>query len=248
MLQKLPVNNFEWIEDASHFNKDFTKNYNEESNKGYFFEVDVHYPEKLHDLHNYLPFLPERIKIEQVEKLVANLHDKTEYVTLVRNLKQALNHVLVLKKVYRVIKFNQNAWLKPYIDMNTNLRTKEKNDVGKDFLKLMNNAVFRKTMENMRKRRNIKLITTERRRNYGVRKNYQNTKFFTENLLAVEMEKTHILMNKPIYLGLSILELSKILMYEFCYDYVIPKYGEITKLCYMDTGSFIVYIKTDNIY
>ena len=133
MSQKLPVNNFEWIKDTSQFNEDFIKNYNEESDEGYFLEVDVQYLEKLHELHNDLPFLPERMKIEKVEKLVANLHDKTEYVIHIRNLKQALNHGLVLKKVHRVIKFNQNAWLKPYIDMNTDLRKKAKNDFEKDF-------------------------------------------------------------------------------------------------------------------
>ena len=112
MPQKLPKNNFEWIKDTSQFNEDFIKNDNEESDKGYFLEVDIQYLEKLHDLHNDLPFLPERIKIEKVEKLVANFHDKTEYVIHIRNLKQALNHGLVLKKFHRVIIFNQNAWLK----------------------------------------------------------------------------------------------------------------------------------------
>ena len=249
MLQKLPVNNFEWIKDTSQFNEDFIKNYNEESDEGYFLEVDVQYLEKLHELHNDLPFLPERMKIEKVEKLVANLHDKTEYVINIRILKQALNHRLVLKKVHRVIKFNQNAWLKPYIDMNTDLRKKAKTDFEKDFFKLMNNAVFGKTMENVRKHRDIKLVTTERRRNYLVSEpNYQTKKFFTENLLAIEMKKTEILINKPVCLELSILELSKILMYEFWYDYVKPKYGENAKLCYMDTDSFIVHVKTDDIY
>ena len=109
MSQKLPVNKFEWIEDTSQFNEDFIKNYNEESDEGYFLDVDVQYPEKLHELHNDLPFLPERMKIEKVEKLVANLHDKTEYVIHIRNLKQALNHGLVLKKVHRVIKVSQNS-------------------------------------------------------------------------------------------------------------------------------------------
>ena len=106
---QIPVNNFEWIKDTSQFNKDFIKNYNEESDVGYFLEVDVQHLKKLHELHNNLPFLPERMKIEKVEKLVANLHDKTEYVIHIRNLKQALNHGLVLKKVRKVIKFNQNA-------------------------------------------------------------------------------------------------------------------------------------------
>ena len=109
MLQKLPVNNFEWIEDTSQFNEDFVKNYNEENDEGYFLKVDVQYLEKLHDLQNGLPFLTERMKIKKIEKLVPNLHDKTEYVINIRNLKQALNHGLVLEKVHRVIKFNQNA-------------------------------------------------------------------------------------------------------------------------------------------
>ena len=190
MSKKLPVNKFEWLKVTSQFNKDFIKNYNEESDEGYFFEVDVQYLEKLHELHNDLPFLPERMKIEKVEKLVANLHDKTEYVIHIRNLKQALNHGLVLKKVHRVIKFNQNAWLKPYIDMNTDLRKKAKNDFETDFLKLINNAVFGKTMENVRKHRAIKLVTTEERRNYLVSEpNYHTTKFFTEHLLAIEKKK-----------------------------------------------------------
>ena len=113
----------------------------------------------------------------------------------------------------------------------------------------MNNAVFVKTMENVRKHRNIKLVTTERRRNYlASEPNYHTTKFFTENLLAIEMKKTQITMNKPVYLGLSILDLSKTVMYEFRYNYVKPKYGENAKHCYMDTDSFIVHVKTDDIY
>ena len=113
----------------------------------------------------------------------------------------------------------------------------------------MNNAVFGRTMENVRKHRAIKLIKTERRRNYLVSEpNYHTIKFFTETLLAIEMKKTQILMNKPVYLGLLILELSNTVMYEFCYDYLKPKYGEDVKLCYVDTDSSIVYVKTDNIY
>ena len=113
----------------------------------------------------------------------------------------------------------------------------------------MNNAVCGKTMENVRKHRDIKLVTTERRRNYLVSEpNYRTTKFFTEHLIAIEMKKTETLMNKHVYLRLPILELSKKLMYEFSYDYVKPKYGEKAKLFYMDTDSFIAYTKTDDIY
>ena len=128
MSQKLPVNNFEWIKDTSQFNEDFIKNYNEESDEGYFLEVDVQYLKRILEFHNDLPFLLERMKIENIEKLAANLHDKIKFSMHIRNLKQALNHGLVLKKVYKVIKFNQNAWLKQYIDMSTDLRKKSKND------------------------------------------------------------------------------------------------------------------------
>ena len=124
-----------------------------------------------------------------------------------------------------------------------------KNDFEKDFFKLMNNAVFGKTMENVRKHRDIKLVTTDKRRNQLVAEpNYHTTKWFSENLLAIEMKKIKVKMNKPIYLGLSILEISKILMHEFWYDYMKPKYGDNIKLCYLDTDSFIIYIKKEEFY
>ena len=133
--------------------------------------------------------------------------------------------------------------------MNIKLRQKAENNFEKNFFKLMNNAVFGKTMQNVRKHRSIKLVITERRRNYLVSEpNYYTTKFFTESLLPIEMRKTQILMNKFVYLGLSILDLSKTAMYEFWYDYVKPKYGENEKLCYMDTDSFSFHVKADDIY
>ena len=138
--------------------------------------------------------------------LVTNLHNKTEFALDIRNLKEALNHGLILKKVHRVIKSNQNSWLKPYTYINTKLRKKGKNNFEKYFFKLMNNAAFGKIMKNVRKDRDIKLVTTESRKNYFLSEiNYHPTKFFTENLLGMEMKKAQILMNKPVYLGLSIL-------------------------------------------
>ena len=134
------------------------------------------------------------------------------------------------------------------IDINTKLRQKAKNNFEEDFFKLMNNAVFGKTVENVKKHRNIKLVTTEKRRNYLVSEpNCHTAKLFTENLLAIEMIKIQILMNKPVYLGLSILDLSKTVMYQFSYDYVKPKYVESVKLCYMDAGIFIPHVKIDDI-
>ena len=146
--------------------------------------------------------------------------------------KQALNHGLVLKNVIESLSLIKKACLKPYIDMNTDLRKAAKNNFEENIFKLMNNSVFGKTIENVRKHRDIKLIITEKRKNYLVSEpNYHTTKFCTENLLAIVMRKTEILMNKSVYLGLSILDLGKMLMYEFWYDYVKAKYDEKTKLC-----------------
>ena len=128
MSQELPVNNFKWIEDTSKINEDFIKDCYENSKKGYILEVGVKYPKKLHDLHSDLPFLPRRIKIDKCKKLVCDLHNKKKYVVHIKSLKQALNHGLKLKKVHRIIEFNQKAWLKPYIDMNTELRKLAKDD------------------------------------------------------------------------------------------------------------------------
>ena len=133
MSQKLPVNGFKWKKNMSKFNEEFIKNYDEDSDKGYILEVDVKYPKKLHGLHEDLPFLPKRMKIGKCKKLVCNLYDKKNYVVHIRSLKQALNHGLILKKVHRVIQFNQEAWLKPYIDMNTQYRKNAKNDFEKEF-------------------------------------------------------------------------------------------------------------------
>ena len=164
MSQKLPVNGFKLIKNVTEIDGKFTKNYNEDSDKGYIFEVDVKYPRRLHDLHSDLPFLPRRMEIDKCKKLVCNLRNKKKYVVHIRSLKKALNYGLKLKKAHRIIEFNQESWLKPYIDMNTELRKIAKNDFEKDFFKLMNNAAFGKTMENVRKHRNIKLVTTDKKR------------------------------------------------------------------------------------
>ena len=175
------------------------------SDKGYILEVGVDYPSKLHKLHSDIPFLPERIKINKTQKLVCNLRDKKKYVVHISILKQVLNHGLKLKKVHRVIEFNQEAWLKKYIDMNTELRKKASNDFEKDFFKLMNNAAFGKTMENVRKHRDIELVKTDHKRNKLVSEpNYHTINLISENISITEMKKMKVKMNKPIYLGLSI--------------------------------------------
>ena len=164
-------------------------------------------------------------------------------------MKQALDYGILLRKVCRVIEFNQETWLKPCIDINTELGIKAKNDFNKDSFKLINDSVFGKTMENVSKHRDIKLARSEKQRNYLVSKhNYRTTKCFSENLLAIEMDKINNKRNKRLYLGVSVLDISKIAMYEYWHDYAKVKYGNNAKLCYTDTDSFIVHVKSENVY
>ena len=189
------------------------------------------------------------MEVNKYKKLVCNLFNKKKYVAHINALKQALNHGLKLKKIHRIIKFNQEAWLKPYIDMKTELRKAAQNDFEKDLFKLMNNSVFGKTMENIRKHREIKPVTIDKKRSRLVSEpNYHTINLISEDLSIIEMKKTKVKMNKPIYLSLSILEISKTLMYEFWYDYMKPKYNNDVKLCYMDMDSFIMNIKTNDFY
>ena len=249
MTEKLPVRGFKWVNDISKIDEDFVKDYNKNDNKGYILDVDIDYPSKLQNLHSDLPFLPERMIINNTKKLVCNLNDKKNYIVHINVLKQALDHGLKLRKVHRVIEFEQEAWLKEYIDVNTELRKKATNDFEKDFFKLMNNAVFGKTMENVRKHRDIKLVKSDKKRNKLVSEpNFHTMKLIDNNLAIIEMKKVKVKINKPIYLGLSILDISKITMYEFLYDYVKIKYQDKARLCFMDTDSFVVNIKTKDFY
>ena len=249
MTEKLPVRGFRWVNDVSKIDEHFVKGYNKNDNKGYILDVDVDYPNKLQNLHSDLPFLPETRIINNTKKLVCNLNDKKNYIVHINVLKQALDNGLKLRKIYRVIEFEQEAWLKEYIDVNMELRKKATNDFEKDFFELMNNAVFGKTMENVRKHRDIKLVKTDKKRNKLVSEpNFHTMKLIDNNLAIIEMRKVKVKMNRPIYLGLSILDISKITMYEFWYDYVKIKYQDKARLCYMDMDSFVVNIKTKDFY
>ena len=206
MTEKSPVKGFRWMEDIPKIDEDFVKVYHKNDNKGYILDVDIYYPSKLQNLHSDLPFLPERMVINNTKKLVCNLNDKKNYIVHINILKQALDHGFKLKKVHRIIEFEQEAWLKEYIDVNTELRKKATNDFEKDFFMLMNNAVFGKTMENVRKHRDIKLVKKDKKRNKLVSEpNFHTMKLIDNNLAIIEMKKVKVKMNKPIYLGLSIL-------------------------------------------
>ena len=245
MSQPLPTRGFKWVSIKPSKISQLAKY----KSKGYLLEVDFKYPKELHNFHNDLPFMCERMKINGVEKLTPNLYDKKRYVIHIRALDQALKHGLVLERIHRAVEFKQSAWMKEYIHFNTKLRTAAKNDFEKDFYKSMNNSVFGKTMENIRKHRNIQLVTNREAYLKAVMKpNFNSGVLFGENLMGCEMGKIKVIMNKPVYLGQVILDLSKIDMYEFHYDYMKQKYPEGLTLCYMDTDSLIYDIETEDFY
>ena len=254
MKQKLPTHKFEWMT-----NKEIENIFNNQIVQVWektpcILEVDLEYPEELHDRHNDYPLCPERVECDHgVKKLIPNLRDKNNYVIHYKNLMQCLRLGMKLKKIHRGIKFIESDFMSSYIKMNVNLRTQAKNNFEKDFYKLMNNSVFGKTMENIRNRVNIKLVNTEEQfKKLTAKPNYESRKILNDNdnesLVSVHMKKTSLTMNKPVYLGMSILDLSKTLMYDFHYNYVIAKYGNKAKLLFTDTDSFLYEIQTEDFY
>ena len=240
MSMKLPTSGFKWMN-----NKELSV----WEKIPCILEVDLEYPEELHDLHNDYPLAPERINCDKVEKLIPNLRDKKKYVIHYKNLKQYLKLGLKLKRIHRGIKVVESEWLKPYIDMNTKLRTKANNNFEKDFFKLMNNSVFGKTMENIRNRVNIKLVNDrDKAKKLAAKPNFKHLNIFCEELIAVHMKKTSLIFNKPVYLGMCILDLSKTIMYDFHYNYIKNKYRNKAKLLFTDTDSLMYEIETGNFY
>ena len=268
MSQYLPTGSFKWLTE-NQINKINLAQYNENSNKGLILEVDLEYPKELHNLHNDYPLGSEKVKVTDnmlseyckniqkkfnistglVHKLIPTLCDKEKYVLHYRNLQLYLDLGLKLKKVHRVLKFNQSPWLKQYIDFNTQKRTQAKNSFEKDFFKLMNNSVFGKTMENIRKRVDVRLITDEKKLLKMTSKpTYVSSKIFNENLVAVHKIKETLTLNRPAYVGMCILDLSKTLMYDFHYKYIKEKYGSKAKLLFTDTDSLTYEIEAEDVY
>ena len=256
MLQPLPISGFQWVDNITDF--DVTK-IADDAEEGYFLDIDASYPEHLHNAHNDLPFLVETRQPpgnEKGEKLLATFLDKINYVIHYRNLKQAIKHGIIIKKINRVLKFKQSAWLKSYIELNTLLRQLATNDFERAFFKLMINAIFGKTLENVMKRIDVKLKTHWE--NIGRRKGaasliastrFKNCTVFSEHLVAIQLRKTKVFYNKPIYVGFSVLEISKLHMYDFFYDFIKVYFpNEMSKLCYMDTDSLTLLLRSENIY
>ena len=210
----------------------------------------------MHDIHNDYPLAPEKINIPnewlsdyslkmlntyditigKVTKLVPNLMNKNNYVIPYRNLQQCLELGIKLKKIHRILKFKQKDWMKPYIDFNTQKRKEATNEADKNHLKRLNNAVYGKTMENMRKRIKIRIVKNSQDFiKYTSRPECVNWKVFEINLAAIHEKKISLTLNKPIYLGFTVLELSKWEMYDFHYNFMIRKFN--TKLLFTDTDS-----------
>ena len=268
MSQYLPTGGFRWMTQKQIDKIDLNK-YNEESKKGLILEVDLKYPKDLHDLHNDYPLAPEKIKVKKemlsnycetirskynistglVEKLIPTLSNKEKYVLHYRNLKLYTELGLEVDKYHRVLEFDQSPWLKQYIDYNTEKRKNAKNDFEKDFFKLMNNSVFGKTMENLRKRVDVRLVTDEKKLlKLTSKPTYVSSKIFNENLVAVHKIKETLTLNRPAYVGMCILDLSKTLMYDFHYNYIKEIYGNKAKLLFTDTDSLTYEIEAKDVY
>lgn len=248
MSESLPTGGFKFVEDFG----DPQKILNLKSNDsiGYIFEVDVEYPENLHDSHNDLPFLPET-KLPpsgKFQKLLTTLDDKKKYVVHYTALKLAMEAGLIVKHIYRTIQFNQSPWLKAYIELNTKLRKEAKNAFDKDFFKLMNNSVYGKTMESLRKRITLKLLSRDILvRRYISSPLFKRRTIISENLMAVHLHRSKIYMNKPVYVGMAILDISKTWMYDFFHN-KLRVWWPTLRLTYMDTDLYIILVKSPNVY
>ena len=250
MSEKMPYKDFKWVDinEVEPLEEVLSKVLLDED-LGYILEVDLECPSELHDLHNDYPLAPETMKINKVDKLTPNLRNKTKYILHHRNLGLYLSLGLRLTKIHRIIEFKQSKWLAPYITLNTNLRTEAKNNFEKDFFKLMNNSVFGKTMENIRNRKDIKLVTSKKSALKLISKpNFKHRTIFAENLISVHMSKTKLIFNKPVYVGMCILDVSKTLMYNFHYNYIKKKYAEKALLLMTDTDSLCYELETEDFY
>ena len=241
----------------------------EDRKKGMILEVDLEYPTELHELHNDYPLAAEKMKVTkemlspyckniqeqfgisigQVAKLIPTLSSKKNYVLHYRNLQLYLSLGLELKKVHRVLEFDQSPWLAQYINFNTQKRMNAKNAFEKDFFKLSNNSVFAKTMENIRKRVDVRLVTDQKKLSKFVSKpTFVNSKIFSEDLVAVHKIKETLTLDRPAYVGMCILDLSKTLTYDFHYNYVKSRYNNKAKLLFTDKDSLCYEIETQDIY
>ena len=269
MSQPLPFADFRFVDAAEWSTIDWLAQ-TENQPVGYFIECDLEYPATLHDLHNDYPLACERLCIStemlsenqirlkrnynmsrsnSYSKLIPSFLPKRKYLAHYLLLRYYLEHGLKLRTVHRVIAFRQERWLAQYIELNTNLRAAAKSDFEKDHFKLMNNSVYGKTCENQKKRTDIKLVVTEEKRKRLTEKPHcLGFRIFKEQLAAIEMRKINTRIDKPFYVGYSVLELSKLHMYRFHYDVIKQQYGANAELLMTDTDSLVYLIRTQNVY
>lgn len=267
MVMKLPTHGLTWMTEEEIRIIDWI-NIDPDSDCGFIVEVDLEYPADLHDLHADYPLAPEPMVVtedmlspycqqfkgsvclnHQSKKLIQNLSHKKNYVIHSNQLQLYLQLGMKLTKVHRGIRFCQSAWMKPYIDLNTDLRKKADNEFEKSLFKLMNNSVYGKTMENKRRHRDIKLVTDEATAKKTIANpRFQQFTIFNEDLVGIAMAKRITILDKPIYVGFSILEFAKHVMYSFHYKHMLPRYGKRVKMLLTDTDSFIYGIETDDLY
>ena len=269
MSKPLPIRDFKWKRVMPTEEEILAKK--ENARNGWILEVDLEYPAELHEQHNSYPLAPEKkvvkkekmsdyqkrviedleLKPPESKKLLLTLEDKEDYVVHYRNLQFYLKQGMKLKRVKRVLEFEQESWMEPYIRMNTEFRKKAKNSFEKDFYKLMNNSVFGKTMENLRNRVDIRIVRsneTKKMRKLIASPLYTRHAIFTKDLVGIDMRKSKLLLNKPVYVGMTILDNSKILMYDFFYNELKRQYGEKCELLYTDTDSLLLEVETEDFY
>ena len=247
MSQKLPTHGFKWIDVNK--SKVIRLLQKKDTNQGFIFEVDLDYPNTLWDSHNDYPLGPEKLKVDKIDKLICSFLPKKNYVVHYKNLKQYLKEGMILKKVHQGIKFYQSPWMEPYIRKNTDLRKLATSSFEKDFFKLMNNSIFGKTVENIRKRQNVKIVDNRKLADkLSSKLNFERVTIFDENLIACHMKETEVYFNKPIYVGQAILDLSKTLMFDFPYNFIRKKYGDKAELLFTDTDSLMYLIQTQDVY
>ena len=250
MCAGLPVGKFKMYDNNLEKTISQLENWKSTNKKGYIIELDLEYPKELHDLHHSYPLAPEKIIMEtKVSKLIPTLYDKKNYICHIQNLQLYLDLGLKIKKIHRILEFDQKPWMKSYIEFNTELRKKANNPFEKDFFKLMNNSVFGKTMENIRNRVDIKLIKNKKKAIEVTRKlNYNTWTWFSKKLVAIHMNRIKLYFNKPIYICMSILDISKTLIYDFHYNYMIPKFKNNQQLLFTDTDSLCYEDKNIDFY
>ena len=269
MSQPLPTGAFRWEEDCKQLTKTIA-NHPADDPEGFILEVDLEYPDDLHNAHNAYPLAPERMVVQkkwmsgyqhnllgagvaptEVEKLVSSLRNKDRYVLHYRNLQLYTTLGMRLTKVHRALRFDQSPWMEPYIRMNTELRKDATSDFEKDLYKLMNNSVFGKTMENLRKRVDVRLVRSneeDKLRRLIASPAFARANIFDDDLAAIQVHKSNLVLSRPVYVGMSILDFSKHLMYDFYYNQLKTQYGESCQLLYTDTDSLLLEIETEDVY